>query len=116
VSIEARVVRQFSEGTEAVTLAKTLVLPTLPTMGTRLDLRAEGIEEPLTVVAVTLCQGRQPPSAQVTLDWERSLPWSWLARAAGRTLPATTDGQYPGQQQSRPTLKSDCDGGSRICM
>jgi hypothetical protein len=52
VSVLARVIRQFCEGSETVALEKVLVLPNVPTMGTRLDLRAEGVEGALTVVGV----------------------------------------------------------------
>ena len=48
MSILARVVRQFHDDAEAVALAKVLVLPDIPTMGSRLDLRAESVEDPLT--------------------------------------------------------------------
>jgi hypothetical protein len=37
VSILVRVVRQLHEGAESITLAKVLVLPDTPTMGSRLD-------------------------------------------------------------------------------
>jgi hypothetical protein len=41
VSLVARVVRQFHEGREAITLERVVGLPHMPTMSTRLDLRAE---------------------------------------------------------------------------
>ena len=34
--------RQFNKGAEAVVLEKVIVLPDVPTMGTRIDLRGEG--------------------------------------------------------------------------
>ena len=43
----ARVIRQFRDGTEAVTLERTLPLPAVPTMGSRLNLRAQGVEAAL---------------------------------------------------------------------
>ena len=46
MSLVARVVRQFYEGTEAVTLKRVLTLPAQPTTGSRLDLRAQGVEAP----------------------------------------------------------------------
>jgi hypothetical protein len=54
VSLVARVVRQFHDGAEAVSLERTVALPYMPTMGTRLDLRAQGVEAPLEVAAVTV--------------------------------------------------------------
>ena len=82
-----RIVRQFHDGAEAVTLHKVLVLPDVPTMGARLDLRAEGVEDPLTVVGVALrpvpdSPGLRPPSVEVLLFWE-PLAAAALARAAG---------------------------------
>jgi hypothetical protein len=73
MSAVVRVVRQFHEGAETVTLSKLLVLPAAPTMGSRLDLRAEGVEDPLTVVGVTTLKpivdgpGLRPPSVEVVL-------------------------------------------------
>jgi hypothetical protein len=58
MSAVVRVVRQFHEGAETVTLSKLLVLPAVPTMGTKLDLRAEGVEDALTVVGVALRRSR----------------------------------------------------------
>jgi len=65
-------VRQFREAAEAITLEKVLVLPDVPTMGAQLDLRAEGVEDALTVVGVTLRAipdglGLRPPSVDVLL-------------------------------------------------
>jgi hypothetical protein len=56
-------------------------------MGARLDLRAEGVEDPLTVVAVTLKPivdgpGLRPPSIEITVIWE-PLAAAKLARAGG---------------------------------
>jgi hypothetical protein len=72
VSVLVRVVRQFREAAEAITLEKVLVLPDVPTMGARLDLRAEGVEDALTVAGVTLRAipdglGLRPPSVDVLL-------------------------------------------------
>jgi hypothetical protein len=87
VSVVARVVRQFHEGAETVTLEKVLVLPDVPTMGVRLDLRAEGVEDALTVVGVTLKPivdgpGLRQPSVDVVLHWE-PLASAELARSGG---------------------------------
>jgi hypothetical protein len=87
VSIVARVRRQFHDDAEAVTLEKVLVLPDIPTMGARLDLRAEGVEDALTVVEVTLRPivdgpGMKPPSIEITLIWE-PLAAAEAARAGG---------------------------------
>jgi hypothetical protein len=57
-----RVVRQFREAAEAITLEKVLVLPDVPTMGARLDLRAEGVEDALTRVR-TVPRDRRVPQA-----------------------------------------------------
>jgi len=51
------------------------VLPDVPTMGTRVDLRGEGVDAALTVVCVTLraiSDGPciRPPSIEVALHWE----------------------------------------------
>jgi hypothetical protein len=54
VSAIANVVRTFHEGAEVVTLERIVTLPFQPTMGTRLDLRAHGVEDALEVVAVTV--------------------------------------------------------------
>ena len=75
VSVVVRCIRQFHEGAESITLAKVLVLPDVPTMGARLDLRAEGVEAALTVVGVTLTPivdgpGLKPPTVEVALFWE----------------------------------------------
>jgi hypothetical protein len=87
VSVLVRVVRQFHEGADAVTLEQTLVLPDVPTMGTRLDLRSEGVGGALTVVGVTLRPiadgpGVRSPSVEVILYWE-PLDSAELARASG---------------------------------
>ena len=89
MSALVRCIRQFHGGAEAVTLAKVLVLPDTPTMGARLDLRAEGIEGALTVVGVTLRPfvdgpGLKPPSVDVLLFWE-PLAAADLARGGGWT-------------------------------
>ena len=54
VSLIARVIRQFHEGREAITLERMVGLPFQPTMGTKLDLRAQGVEAALEVVGVTV--------------------------------------------------------------
>jgi len=87
MTVVARALRQFNEGAEAVILEKALVLPDVPTMGTRLDLREEGIETALTVVGVTLRPvqdgpGIRPPSVDVLLHHE-PLAWAELARSGG---------------------------------
>jgi hypothetical protein len=87
VSVLARCLRQFHESSEAVTLEKVLVLPDVPTMGTRLDLHDEAVEGPLTVVGVTLrpipdSLGIRPPSVDVWLYWE-PLAAAEAARSAG---------------------------------
>jgi hypothetical protein len=90
MSVLVRVVRQFHEGAEAITLKtleKTLVLPDTPTMGARLDLRAEGVEAALTVVGVTLRPisnkpGVRSPSVDVLLFAE-PLASAEMARSAG---------------------------------
>jgi hypothetical protein len=87
MTVVARVIRQFHEGHETVTLAKVLVLPDIPTMGTRLDLRAEGVEDALTVVGVTLKPivdgpGVKPPSVEVLVFWEPAAA-AKLAREGG---------------------------------
>jgi hypothetical protein len=95
MSILVRVVRQFREVSEVVTLEKTLILPDTPTMGTRLDLRTEGIEDALTVVGMTPRSipdgpGARPPSVKVLLFWE-PLPHAKLAREAGWSDPAPVE-------------------------
>ncbi len=92
MSILVRMLRQFNDDTEALTLEKTVVLPDVPTMGARLDLRAEGVEGALTVVGVTLRSiqdgpGIAPPSVDVLLFWE-PLAAAELARAGGWRDPA----------------------------
>src|SRR5262249_16300523 len=72
MSVLARVLRQFREGTDATTLEKVLVLPDVPTMGRRLDLRTEGVEALLTVGGVTLRpiadeHAVRPPNVDVLL-------------------------------------------------
>lgn len=72
--ILTRVLRQF-HGEPQVTLERTLVLPDVPTLGSRIDLTAHGVVEPLAVVGVTLREipagpGFRPPSVDVFLAWE----------------------------------------------
>src|SRR5262245_2436642 len=52
VSVVARVIRQFEGPGEFVTLEREVVLPSTPTVGMRLDLRAEGVEAPIEVIGV----------------------------------------------------------------
>ena len=54
MSLVARVIRQFYEGGETVSLERLVTLPFQPTTGTRLDLRTHGVEDALEVVAVTV--------------------------------------------------------------
>jgi hypothetical protein len=87
VSLVARVVRQFHDGPEAVSLERVVALPHMPTMGTRLDLRAEGVEAPLEVVAVTIRAnangpGVRQPDADVFTSPD-PLGHASLARAGG---------------------------------
>src|SRR6266849_6447437 len=87
VSVLVRCLRQFHEGAQVLTLERVLVLPDVPTMGTRLDLRGDGVEEALTVVGVTLRAisdgpGIRPPSVDVVLHWE-PLAAAEAARSAG---------------------------------
>jgi hypothetical protein len=91
----ARAFRQFHEAAEAVTLAKVLVLPDVPTMGARLDLRAEGVEGPLSVVGVTLRPiadgpGVKPTSVEVLL-FREPMSAATLARAGGWSEPASVE-------------------------
>src|SRR5262249_5670672 len=87
IAHQERVVRQFHEGNGAITLDKAVVLPDVPTMGVRLDLRSEGVEGPLTVVGVMLRPipdgpGVKPPSVDVLLHYE-PLASVELARSSG---------------------------------
>jgi hypothetical protein len=83
VSITARIVRQFEAPHELVTLEKVIELPPMPTMGTRLDLRSEGVEAPLEVVGVTLRpEADGPPEADIFLAYE-PLAAAQLARFGG---------------------------------
>jgi hypothetical protein len=84
-----RVIRQFHQGAESITLAKTVLQPDASTMGTRLDLRTEGVEAALTVVGVTLrsiqdAPGVKPRASRSCCSRSRSRPWSWPGRGAGR--------------------------------
>ena len=66
-----------------MTLEKVIALPELPTMGTRLDLRSEGVEAPLEVVAITLRpEVRRLPSADLFLTYE-PLASAQFAREGG---------------------------------
>jgi hypothetical protein len=81
----ARVIRQFETPGQFVTLERAVVLPSPPTIGTRLDLRAEGVEAALEVVGVTLRTESNrpgPPSVDVFLAHE-PLAAAQLAREGG---------------------------------
>ncbi|MBI4628074.1 MAG: hypothetical protein HY729_05145 [Candidatus Rokubacteria bacterium] len=72
--ILARAVRQF-HGAPPVTLERTLVLPDVPTLGSRLDLSAQGVADPLAVIGITLREipagpGFRPPCVDIVLGWE----------------------------------------------
>ena len=54
MSLDARVICSFYEGAEGVTLERIVGLPFQPTMGTKPDLRAHGVEDALEVIAVTV--------------------------------------------------------------
>ena len=54
MSLVAHVIRQFHEGAECVSLERLVTLPFQPTMGTKLDLRAHGVEDALEVIAITV--------------------------------------------------------------
>jgi hypothetical protein len=58
----ARVIRQFEAPGVFVTLERAVVLPSTPTVGTRLDLRAEGVEAPIEVIGVRLLAELDRPS------------------------------------------------------
>jgi hypothetical protein len=69
VSLVARVIRQFYEGADCLTLERMVGLPFQPTMGTRLDLREHGVEYALEVVAVTIrAQPDRPGFRQADAD------------------------------------------------
>jgi hypothetical protein len=92
VSVVARVIRQFEAPHELVTLEKVLTLPSVPTIGTRLDLRAHGVETPLTVIGLTFRPeniGRSValPDAEIVLDFE-PLAAAQLAREGGWGTPS----------------------------
>jgi len=75
MSLVARVVRSFAQDAELVTLERAVPLPALPTMGSRPDLRAFGVETPLSVVGITLRAvaggpGVREPDADVHLAHE----------------------------------------------
>ena len=86
MAVLVRCLRQFNKGADVLTVEKALVLPDVPTMGTRLDLRAEGVETALTVVGVTLRAIPDTPSIRPSVDvllhYEPSEA-AELARAAG---------------------------------
>ena len=54
MSLVARVVRSFYEGAECISLERLVTVPFQPTMGTKLDLRALGVEDALEVVSLTV--------------------------------------------------------------
>lgn len=87
VSIVARVIRQFGTVGAMVSLERAVVLPSMPAIGTRIDLWAEGVEALLEVVGMTLLtESDRPtflqPSIEVFLAWE-PLAAAELARARG---------------------------------
>jgi len=81
VSIVALVRRQFgTDRVASVTLERAVVRPSTPTMGTRLDLRPEGVESSLEVVGVILLtESGRPTFLQPTVEVFTS--WEPLARA-----------------------------------
>jgi hypothetical protein len=85
VSLVARVVRQFHNGAEAVSLERTVALPHQPTMGTKLViLTDEGVTPELEVIGLTMRTARdgpgvKPPVLDVLLAFEP-------LTAAGRAL------------------------------
>ena len=88
MSVVVRVVRQFAEATEVIVLSKVLVLPDTPTMGARLDLRAEGVEGALTVVDLVLrpivdVRARSRRASRCCSSQSRSRTRPSLVRAAG---------------------------------
>jgi hypothetical protein len=87
VPIVARVIRQFGTGGATLALERAVILPATPTIGTRLDLRREGVEGPLEVVGITLLtESDRPsflqPSVAVFTAWE-PIAAAELARAGG---------------------------------
>jgi hypothetical protein len=69
VSVVAHVIRQFEAADEVVTLEKIITLPSIPTLGTTLDLRAHGVERPLTVIGLLLLtETEEPGITQPTID------------------------------------------------
>jgi hypothetical protein len=73
VSVLVRVVRQFREAAEAITLEKVLVLPDVPTMGARLE-RLSGhltASRPSAgLSAFYICWSRRPKLEPVTPEME----------------------------------------------
>jgi putative ABC transport system substrate-binding protein len=83
VSIMAQIVGQFEAPHEMVTLEKVITLPAMPTMGSRLDLRSQGVEAPLEVVGVTLrSEVDGPLHADIFLAYE-PLAGARLGREGG---------------------------------
>src|SRR5262245_31762289 len=98
----ARLIRQFEAAHELVTLEKVITLPAQPTMGTRLDLRSQGVEAPLEVVSVTLrAESDGAPHVDIFLDYEplasaelaRTGGWRHSAQRGVRVRSAPTDRQ-----------------------
>ena len=76
MSLVARVIRQFHDGAEAVSLERTVALPFQPTMGTRLViLTDQGVTPELEVIGLTMRAapdgpGVKPPTLDVLLAFE----------------------------------------------
>jgi hypothetical protein len=69
MNVLVRALRQFHEGAEDVILEKAIVLPDVPTMGTRVDLRGAGVEVALTVVGVTMRAISDSPGIRPPAGW-----------------------------------------------
>ena len=99
MSLVARVVRQFHDGAETVSLERVVALPHQPTMGTKLDLRAHGVEAALEVIGITV---RSLPAGlgfvQADVDiylTPEPLASAELAREAAGGRPRSPDGEHP---------------------
>lgn len=118
VSPVARIIRQFQEGREAVTLARLVALPHMPTMGTRLDLRAHGVEAPLEVVAViseptlTVRASSRPTQTSSPAPSPSATPRS-PARGAGGT-PSRARAPCQGPPQRLQPLRARTFAGARV--
>jgi len=75
MNLFARVIRQFHEGTQAVSLERVVALPHQPTMGTKLViLMDEGVPPELEVIGITMRAapdgpGVKPPVALGDPSW-----------------------------------------------